>query len=52
MGKKENDRVFVKVNSNYGYYIVIKNIFYQWFIVYKCYLCHFYNFSVKLQIFL
>lgn len=26
MGKKENERVFVKVNSDYGYYIVIKKI--------------------------
>ena len=26
MGKKVNDRVFVKVNSDYGYYIVIKKI--------------------------
>ena len=26
MGKKENDRLFVKVNDQYGYYIVIKKI--------------------------
>lgn len=26
MGKKENERVFVRVNSDYGYYIVIKKI--------------------------
>ncbi|MBR5223634.1 MAG: GreA/GreB family elongation factor [Clostridia bacterium] len=26
MGKKENERIYVKVNSDYGYYIVIKKI--------------------------
>lgn len=26
MGKKVNERVYIKVNDNYGYYIVIKNI--------------------------
>ena len=26
LGKKVGDRVFVKVNDNYGYYIVIRNI--------------------------
>ena len=26
MGKKVNDRVYIKVNDNYGYYIVIKSI--------------------------
>lgn len=26
MGKKENDRIFVKVNDQYGYYIVIRKI--------------------------
>lgn len=26
MGKREGDRVFIKVNDNYGYYIVIRKI--------------------------
>ncbi len=26
MGKKEGDRIFIKVNDDYGYYIVIKKI--------------------------
>ncbi len=26
MGKKAGDRVYIKVNDNYGYYVVIKNI--------------------------
>ena len=26
MGKKVNDRIYIKVNDNYGYYIVIRKI--------------------------
>ena len=26
LGHKVNDRIFIKVNDNYGYYVVVKNI--------------------------
>ena len=26
MGKKVNDRIYIKVNDNYGYYIIIRKI--------------------------